>query len=608
MKQFLPFLLILLLALTSTITGCGETAIDQHATPDEFGMIPGDLDEDAHEHGKPVLDPTGWQEPGGKEDALRGRAGLPTSADTSDTAVWEVKNAWMDTDTTAARAQGIVWPQNSGLTWEDKYRLWVESMPRIDRDSYGQTFLLTTPWGTTLPAPALECAEVSMFLRITFASWYNLPFFMEGNDGKGNRLYFGHFGIRTAAGNYANMPRFRTSYRDESAKSTDFINGRIAWPTDPTLAKRKIPGSQDDAQPMLGPDTHTGAYFDRIFLNKRVGYFLLLQLNYMGSINLADTANTYQLTPESILAGDLLVQRWQRTGIGHVFVIMRAQKLGTHEINGASYPQLEAELASGSMPRRQPVWESAAASITNFTSPYSGAGEFAAFHGGVKRFRTATKINGQWTNIVPDIYAADWINSNNLTQLGQRPERFENILTQLSPQQKIDALLEVIDSRRAHLSSYPASCSARTNREIAFTELYKVGQQAGKTRSEIDRDYRKLEDYVFAELDYQKSKTCCWNSSTHEMFKLVMDFNRARLEDFSSDQCLDIVVFKSRDDQDGGFKLFKDYARSIGKENVWRAWRADENCPQASVRADSEVPHKWTPVCDLIEKYGFVED
>lgn len=39
---------------------------------------------------------------------------------------------------------------------------------------------------------------------------------MEARDANGNRLYFGHFGIRAAGGRYGNMANFKNSYEDYS--------------------------------------------------------------------------------------------------------------------------------------------------------------------------------------------------------------------------------------------------------------------------------------------------------------------------------------------------------------------------------------------------------
>ena len=62
--------------------------------------------------------------------------------------------------------------------------------------------------------PALECAEVAIFLRATFASWYNLPFYMSAGSGS-SRVHYGHFGIVDADGRrLSGYPKFRDSYRD----------------------------------------------------------------------------------------------------------------------------------------------------------------------------------------------------------------------------------------------------------------------------------------------------------------------------------------------------------------------------------------------------------
>lgn len=583
---------LLCMLLVVGVWGCGTDA-----NPGDELVLDGPLDE----HGKPVLEATEWTEPGGKEDALRGRSGLPVSVDNSDLAVWEVKNAWHDRDTAAARQAGLAWPANSGLSWEDKFEKWIESMPKVDREGHGETFMLTTPYGVELPAPALECAEVSIFLRVAFASWYNLPFFMEAMDGR-NRLYFGHFGIRTAEGRWNNMARFKTQYRDYSNQAADIMAGRAQWPTDSNLAGRKIPGTAADIQLMLGPDKHAGAYFDKIFLNKRVGYFLLMHLTFMGSVNLADPVNTFHVAPESIRAGDSLLHRWQRVGIGHVYLINRTRRIGSFvEIDGRRVEQLEAEVASGSMPRRQPVWESPAASKRNFMSSSAGGPDTVDFNGGVKRWRTAVNIGGSWTNVVLEQFNDAFISSTAKERLAKRPEQFNQVLTEVSDAQKIAALMEVINSRRIHLSNYPASCAARKARESAFDELYALGADMGMSKAQIDAQYRELSDYVFAELEYESSKTCCWNSSTAAMHDLVMDFNQGWINDEQSGQCRAPMVFMNRDDGADGFELFRQYAISQGKGDQWVAWRADENCPQAGVAQDTESTHRWSSFCSVFD-------
>lgn len=573
--------------LLFALTGCSDDPTDWN---DEYGVVVDGVDE----FGKPTLGTTDWEEPAGKSDAMQGRPGLPTSVDDSPMAVWEVNNAWEDTNTPAARRAGMAWEADSGLTWEEKFHHWVASLERIERDGHGDTFMVTTPYGVELPAPSLECAEVAMFLRIAFASWFELPFFMEATDGNGARLYFGHFGIRTANGRYGNMPNFRTQYRDHSNLAEAIAAGQAQWPTDSTLAGRKLWGSFDDSQPMIGPDAHTGAYFDALFLNKRVGYFLMLQLTYFGSINLADPVNTYHVNPEHLRPSDTLIHRWQRTGIGHVMVVTRVERLGE-----GSTLQLEAQVASGSMPRRQPLWEDPASAKRNFTNTSAGGPGYAEFNGGLKRWRTAAVVNGRWTNIVPEFLAGEYLPATARDRIAERPGRFDDLLTELDPLDQLDALADIVERNRAHLRNYPSSCAARNRREDAFDDLYALGQSLGMDRDELDAQYRKLEDYVFAQLDYGSSKTCCWNSTTNDMYNLVMDYNRDLIDAAGTEACVEPVVFKARDDGEDGFDLFREYAQSVGLGYLWVTWSADESCPQANVTADTEIDHRWTPWCEL---------
>ena len=67
-----------------------------------------------------------------KADRVSNSPAIPTSADSSDTAVWSVYNDWGDTDTAAARQSGLAWDANSGLNWNEKYSLWIAGMPKID--------------------------------------------------------------------------------------------------------------------------------------------------------------------------------------------------------------------------------------------------------------------------------------------------------------------------------------------------------------------------------------------------------------------------------------------------------------------------------------------
>ena len=531
----------------------------------------------------------------GKADSA-GTAGPPASADVSDTAVWEVKNQWEDRGTTEAKKAGIAWPANSGLNWDEKYALWVASMGLTPgwETSY-QTFILKTPWGKELPAPRLECAEVAMFLRVTFSSWYNLPFYLQAVDASG-KLWFGHMGARNAAGRYKTTPLYKTAYKDHTSrfagKSNEYILAN--WPKDDVLRSRAV-GDGDTMTFLTGSGAQRGGhYFDEIFLNKRVGHFMRLILTYFGSINLSSSMNTYNLKPESLRTGDLLLHRWQKQGIGHVMVVKTVTPLEDGNF--------EANIVSGSMPRRQPKYESATYTKDNFTSEDAGGpgenydGEqYAALGGGLKRWRVAKNWNGRWTNTWMAADESSWINDTDLERIAARVATFEDLLGEVDPATLREAYRQVIADARNHLKQYPASCAARTRREDAFTKLYAVNAtHFGKDPAATDREERKFEDYVFAELMYQQSKTCCWNHSTSAMYQIVMDYNQGLQEE----ACMDPVVFKNTA---GGYETFRQYAESTGRGYMWVNWTEDEPCPQRAVTDDTEAAHDAIAWCEVGE-------
>jgi hypothetical protein len=522
--------------------------------------------------------------PPGKEDA-QNRRGMLVQTNTTRTQVWTARNKWEDRTTPAARAAGLAWEADSGLSWDDKFSAWISSMEWIPSvDGYSMTVDVTTPWGKTLPSPYLECAEMAMFLRITFAAWYELPLQLEAVSG-GQRVYFGHYGVRTAAGRFASSPEFAIAYRDHTTSTA------TTWPRDATLRTRKLHGGVDE-QLELGPGHVFGAYVDELHKNKRAAYFTVLTLNYLSSANLADTANTYNLVPDAIRAGDVLLERWQRDGIGHTLVV--------HDVHELGDGNLDVTLISGSMPRRQGVRESGQASKSYFTSIYAGGpgvsdnGEpYAKLGGGLKRFRVTKNVGGYWTNTWMTGDESSWINSTDTTRIAARTARFANLLGQVSPEQQKTELLSVIADARHHLSQYPASCTARERREHAFRELYDLGERdLGLTKAEIDGEYRELEDYVFGELVYTKSKTCCWNSSTSAMYELALA--KARAEQTGT--CVSPTVFRARND---GYRTWSDFAQALGRGSEWRAWSEDETCSQRTVAQDTEAPSAATPWCSL---------
>jgi hypothetical protein len=527
--------------------------------------------------------------PPGKDDS-QFHAGLATNIDSSLTDVWTVTRQWQDVEADA----GLAWPANSGLTWDDKYRKWIESFqwtPGVD--GWSTTYTLTTPFGKTLPAPSLECAETAMFLRIAFASWYGLPIMFEAQDDNGQRIYFGHFGIRTLTDRYTGMPQFATQYKDYT--NSDW---HTQWPHDAKLRARIIHGG-DESQPELAPDATLGTYLDEMLLNKRVGYFTTLVLDYLGSVNLADVANTYNLQPEAVQPGDFLLERWQKNGIGHTLVVKEVTPVGT-----ASF---DVTLVSGSMPRRQGVKASGTAAKEYFTGPYTGGPGTASdgtpyvqLGGGLKRWRVAKAINGYWTNTWMDGDEAHWINSTDFDRLSARPARFEQLLGEVPlDQQKTELLAQIADARH-HLSQYPSSCAARTQREVAFRQLYDVESRLEmKDGSQVDNEQRQLEDYVFGELDYTHSMTCCWDSSTSAMHDLIVAEAMAdKVAADAAGTCTAPIVFEA---QSGSYQRWADYAASVGRAADWKPYTDDEGCAAKGITTDQEASSSATPYCSLAQ-------
>jgi hypothetical protein len=139
---------------------------------------------------------------------------------------------------------------------------------------------------------------------------------------------------------------------------------------------------------------------------------------------------------------------------------------------------------------------------------------------------------------------------------------------------------------------YPASCAARQRRERAFSQWYELAPDLGTTVAQIDAQNRELADYVFAELAYSESKTCCWDSSTEGMAEIIM----ARAQEEQAGTCTIPTVFRAHG---GGYQLWKDYATAHGRGSEWLAWSEDEPCPQRGVTEDVEVDHSATPLCEL---------
>lgn len=514
----------------------------------------------------------------GKADGV-GVPGLPVNGNYSDTEVWEVKNQWEDTDTPAAREAGLAWGENSGLNWDEKYALWVESLDVVD-GYYNETFQITTPFGKSVQAAKLDCADVALTMRASFAAWYNLPFFMTAFDG-GEAIYFGHFGIRTASGIWNNMPKF-SQFEDYSALGSSALAN---WPKDNTLRSRGV--QSGDEQDFLGPDARTGTWLDEIHLNKRAGRFIRLMLIFTGSPHLADSRNTFNLDPDALREGDVNLHRWAPQGVGHTMFVLEVDKLEAGKV--------DARLIEGSLPPIQPHLLDATSSKIRLVNQTGGGPGYAENNGGLKRFRVAKNMGGFWTNTWMSDDEASWIDDRDHDAMAERIATLNALLGEVAPEEKLAALLSIVEQKREHLRDKPASCSARTKREEAFDEIYELSaEEFGMSKAEVDQMYRLKEDYIFAELEYTESKTCCWLGSTNAMYETIIKTNVEREEEAQA--CLEPLVFKA---VDGGYEAF----RAVGPD-TWVEYSNDENCSQGDTLNDVEVDHNWTAYCEWVEGGG----
>ena len=512
--------------------------------------------------------------------------------------VWEVTREWTDED----NAAGMAWPANSGLNWEEKYSAWVDSLVKTEAENGHDTVEIVTPWGRELPGPRLECSEMGMFMRALFASWYNLPFYMTATGGSGT-VHYGHFGIVDNNGvRVSGTSNYRSAYTDYTSSMSGQSNSQILanWPDDTVLEGKSLVNAHEDAVEFLGANAYFGAYVDEMVLNKRAGYFLIKLLEDFGSIHFASDRNLWNIEAEAIRPGDIMLHRWQPSGIGHVMVIK--------EVNELPGGNIDVAITYGSMPRIQPVWYDTAIAKSYFTSDYAGSAEmgptnvaYSHYGGGAKRWRTAKLSGSYWTNTVTSDDLDVWISPTDYATLEARVATFEEIIGEMTPEETRDALLEQIEMARTNLEGKPASCSNRERREQAFEDLYEVMEtEFGWSRQKTDETYRIIDDYVFEELEYTQSKTCCWNSTTPAMYDIIMDYNKQLVEDaHDNDECAAPVVFMGRDG--GTYAPFTAYAASVGRSAEWLAWTADESCPQAGVANDTIKSEPFSDFCDVAE-------
>lgn len=504
----------------------------------------------------------------------------------ADTEVWAVTTEWDELTTSAATAAGVAWRSYSGLDWEAKYRAWILSFRQISvpGQTLVKTFEIPTPYGQRrFEAPALECAETAIFLRATFASWYHLPFFMSGTL-RGQTVFVGHFGVIDSRGRRVEgFPNFRADYADyESSWAVG-----SAWPTDSALREIHFHDGADINTFLANrsdPTPGIGSYVDEMFLNKRVGYLMVHLLNAFSSIALADRVNMFHIKPEAIAPGDVLLERLDRVSVGHTLVVL-----------GASNPAsgLTATLAAASMPRQPAYVYNPILSIEYLASEYMGGPGYASYGGGIRRWRTAKIVNERWSNEVRDADAAVRVLESDSRAIAARPQRFHDLYARFPALEIYAAYRDNIQVQREKLRTSPASCVARSARELSVNVIVSLASYLNKTPAQLQAENRTLEDYVFAELDYEHAKTCCWDTTTPQMYEIIMDY--ATKEQSSANGrrvCVEPTVFRARGRGDG-YSVFRAHAVALGREAEWRDYSDDEGCDFSP--GDDELAETDTP-------------
>ena len=267
------------------------------------------------------------------------------------------------------------------------------------------------------------------------------------------------------------------------------------------------------------------------------------------------------------------------------------------EVDKLETGKTDARLVEGNLPPSQPRLLDAVSSKLRLTTNTGGGPGFAENNGGLKRFRVAKNMGGFWTNTWMAADEASWIDDRDHEAMGARIGILQGLLGEVPPEEKLDALLAILETKREHLRDKPASCSARTKREEAFQQLYALGaEEFDMTQAEVDAMHRIADDYIFAELDYPKSKTCCWLGTNNAMYETIMAVNDQRQAE--AEACLEPLVFKA---VDGGYAEFQAFA-----PETWAEYSNDENCPQGDLpnHNDVETDHDWTNFCEWSEAGG----
>ena len=522
--------------------------------------------------------------PAGKADSA-GIPALPVHGDYTATQAWVVTNQWEDTDTPDARAAGIAWSANSGLTWDQKYAAWVGSLQQIPTlDNTFTTVTISTPFGKSVPGPKLDCADLAILLRMSFAAWYHLPFYLSPTTTtRRSTSVTSACARRPARGTSTSNWSKYADYEHRRRRST-----RRTGPRTRRCARAASPRATTCRT--SGPARARARSSTRSTSNKRAARLILFTQAFLGSHNMVDSQNTYNLVPEAL-------PHRRRADVR-----ARADRRRPHDDRHARHAlapgSLQAEAIYGNDPPAQPAWQDPAETKSLFTddegggpslnTAYGGMTPYSHLNGGLKRLRVAKEKHGYWVNTWMDADEASWINDTDYDAIAARPARFAELLGSSDPAVERDQLLAAIAEKRAYLPRSPGVVRrARRSRERVREALH---ADAGQLRHDA-RDGRRAvphDDRGLRRSRRSTTRTRARAAGTRRLRDVRPHHGvRAAAAGERRRAASSRPIFKLTANS---YDPFAAFATQTGQASRGCRWTADESCAQAARPHDVVLP------------------
>jgi hypothetical protein len=162
--------------------------------------------------------------------------------------------------------------------------------------------------------------------------------------------------------------------------------------------------------------------------------------------------------------------------------------------------------------------------------------------------------------------------------ISARPARFGEILVVPSVEDQRNAALGQIRSARQHLRMYPASCSARPPRR-RLRGPRRIEEEAGRPSADRRHPPACWKTGSSPSSTYDRSRTCCWNSTTAAMAEVILDYAASSRAQPAMGVCAAPTVFRAEgaSASDDGYRRWREHAATMGRAPTG-AWSEDEPC------------------------------